>query len=410
MNTKKILVVCDDLTGCGDVAYWGFDSGMRQKICDLCSLDKTDFAGFEIIIVNTESRFDDRKTADRKLEYISEWAKTKDFGFIFKKIDSTLRGNFVAEIDVLIKNFGIKYLPFVAAYPEYGRNTVNGFQYVNDKLLHETEFAKDPKNPVTESHIAAMLKKQSKFFEVYNVYDVETDSDFVGILKNITFRYENCDNDQVKVFAGTAKFFGEILNANFGSIACHPVENCHCKSLHFHPAHFFFHPEQGEGSRFFTSFRMTQQTCDFQNLLVIAGSFNLATKKQLDNFYYKFSLGKIEENENYVLASNNKNMYVIESPRQILQDYCLSAMIEKAKELLAKLGLGYEKTLLILTGGDTAYKFCKSFGIFDIEVIAKIDTGIMLCGDIQKKVCFVLKSGGFGDEEFLVRIGMKTIL
>ena len=85
MNKKKILVVCDDLTGCGDVAYWGFDSGLRQEIWGLYSIEKIDLEKADIIIINTESRFDDNENIEQKLGYISDWAKTKDFEFIFKK-------------------------------------------------------------------------------------------------------------------------------------------------------------------------------------------------------------------------------------------------------------------------------------------------------------------------------------
>ena len=280
----------------------------------------------------------------------------------------------------MIKNFDIKYLPLVAAYPDYGRKTINGFHYVNDKLLHETEFAKDPKNPVLESNIQAIVKKQSKFFEVYKVYDAAKNEDFYTVLENINSRYKNYTESKIKIFAGTAKFFSEVLKAFL-----HPVETPNLVSLHC--------------SR------------EFNNLLVIAGSFNKTTKRQLDNFYREFVLEIIEKNENYIVSRNDiKNsgkICVIESPREILENYSLKQFIERARELLEE--LKYENTLLILTGGDTAFKAAKEIGIFDIEVVSRIATGIVLCRDVEKKLYFVLKPGGFGDEEFLAGIA-KTAL
>ncbi|MGO4276862.1 four-carbon acid sugar kinase family protein, partial [Paenibacillus sp. TAF58] len=48
------------------------------------------------------------------------------------------------------------------AYPETGRLVREGRLYVHGKPLHETEFANDPKTPVTESYIPDLLHRQTK--------------------------------------------------------------------------------------------------------------------------------------------------------------------------------------------------------------------------------------------------------
>jgi len=327
ITKNKILVICDDLTGCGDIAYWGFDSGLKQKIYNLNNLKSLyslenikKFDDFDILIINTETRFAKQKTIQKKLNYISKWAKTKNFKIIFKKIDSTLRGNFITEIDILIKNFDINYLPFVAGYPDYGRKTINGYHYVNNKILHETEFAKDPKNPIIESHIPTIIKNQSKFSKIskiYHIYDITKNTDFNKVIKNISNQYKKNNIAETKIFAGTAKFFGEILKS-------------------FNPS---INPKKKQQAKSIKPLSTSKINQKFDNLLIVAGSFNVTTKKQLDTFYNKFSLSKLAENKNYaILSNNNKNIYALESPRVIYKKYSLASLIKKTKELLKSLG------------------------------------------------------------------------
>jgi uncharacterized protein YgbK (DUF1537 family) len=385
LKNNKILVICDDLTGTGDIAYWTLNSGLTQKIFDFENFSKIalkDLAKINISIINTESRFDNKEIAQKKIESISSWAKDKNFNIIFKKIDSTLRGNFVAEIDVLIKNFDAKFLPFCSAYPDYGRKTVAGFQYINDSLIHTTSFAKDPKNPVTESHIPTLIKNQSKIYknlEIYKIYDVSKNEDFENVFKNITSHYKSCDDLKVKIFAGTAKFFSCLLS-NFIQLE--------------------------QSSKTLKYLKSSKSSKKFQNLLIISGSFNPVTKKQLDNFYTEFSLKELETTTEYTERTNiAKNLFAIESFRDFNSNYSLDSLIEKSKQLLKN--LNHEETLIVLTGGDTAYKFCKYMQILDIDVLSKISTGIVLCKDINQKFFFILKPGGFGADDFLISLTKK---
>ncbi|MCE5309722.1 MAG: hypothetical protein LLG20_18980, partial [Acidobacteriales bacterium] len=76
---------------------------------------------------------------------------------VYKKTDSTLRGNIAAEFRALLDAWPGRRLVYVPAYPDMGRTVVDGELLVNGQPLAETAFARDPLNPATTGNIPALL-------------------------------------------------------------------------------------------------------------------------------------------------------------------------------------------------------------------------------------------------------------
>ncbi|MFQ6712619.1 four-carbon acid sugar kinase family protein, partial [Bordetella pertussis] len=77
---------------------------------------------------------------------------------LYKKVDSTLRGAFKAEIDAARLAWGEGAIAVVCpAFPVTGRTVRQGVLYVSDRPVTETSAATDPVTPVTESHIPTLL-------------------------------------------------------------------------------------------------------------------------------------------------------------------------------------------------------------------------------------------------------------
>jgi uncharacterized protein YgbK (DUF1537 family) len=76
---------------------------------------------------------------------------------IYKKTDSTLRGNIAAEFGALLKAVPGKELVYVPAYPQMGRIVKDGRLLVHGIPVHESAFARDPLNPVLSSNIRALM-------------------------------------------------------------------------------------------------------------------------------------------------------------------------------------------------------------------------------------------------------------
>lgn len=154
----KLLVIADDFTG-------ALDTGVqfsRQGIQTLVSTEtvvqyNTLPQEIEVLVLNTESRHLTFDQAYEKTKTILEDAKVAQVPFIYKKVDSALRGNISAEIKAILDMSEQAALPFLPAYPEMNRVVIDGHLYIEDVLVSESVFANDPYEPVTESNVMQRL-------------------------------------------------------------------------------------------------------------------------------------------------------------------------------------------------------------------------------------------------------------
>lgn len=83
-------------------------------------------------------------------------------GVVYKKIDSSLRGNLGAEIDALVQETGAAGSFVAPAFPQQGRTTVNDFHLINRVPVAASEIGRDPLCPVRESRLSVLLSAQSR--------------------------------------------------------------------------------------------------------------------------------------------------------------------------------------------------------------------------------------------------------
>jgi len=74
-----------------------------------------------------------------------------------KTIDSTLRGHIKAEIGAAFRASRRQHLVVAPAFPDAGRVTAGGIQYVNGVPVCQSSYAHDPAHPATTSRIADLL-------------------------------------------------------------------------------------------------------------------------------------------------------------------------------------------------------------------------------------------------------------
>ena len=156
-----IAIVADDLTGSGDTAV----QFVRAGWCTHLSIGGADeaLAGpahdhVEVLAVTTNSRAlsaaDAAEVIGRNVRQLREAGVSR----LYKKVDSTLRGAFKAEIDAARDAWRDGAIAVVCpAFPATGRTVEQGILYVNGKPVTETSAATDPVTPVTESHIPTLL-------------------------------------------------------------------------------------------------------------------------------------------------------------------------------------------------------------------------------------------------------------
>lgn len=157
--SPKLLVIADDLTGANDAGAQFAKFGIASVVL---ARPESKFlpSGFEVVVINTESRHIAATEAAARVRRAIEMATALGIRRIFKKTDSTLRGNLGAELQAVVEATGAAVLPFVPAFPQVGRTTVGGIHYLHGLPIAETEFARDPLNPVRQSEVTAVLRQQ----------------------------------------------------------------------------------------------------------------------------------------------------------------------------------------------------------------------------------------------------------
>ena len=150
------------------------------------------------VVIDTETRhLPESEAACAVYELACQAAGTR---LIYKKTDSTLRGNIAAELDAIVRAFPASPLIYAPAYPAMGRTVRNGHLYVHGVLVNETEFARDRLNPVHESHVPALLARYPHAAAI-RVVDGETHADLDAAARLVT-----------RLAAGPAAFAHAIAN------------------------------------------------------------------------------------------------------------------------------------------------------------------------------------------------------
>lgn len=114
-----------------------------------------------VLIFNTESRHIQPKKAAERVKKVMEKAQLAGVKRFYKKTDSTMRGNIGAELEAFLHVTTQKSLAFIPAHPKLKRFTRKGFHYIDDQLLHETDFGRDPLEPIKQSNISKILHLQT---------------------------------------------------------------------------------------------------------------------------------------------------------------------------------------------------------------------------------------------------------
>ncbi len=81
---------------------------------------------------------------------------------IYKKIDSSLRGNLGSELDAMVSALDAPASFVSPALPQQGRTTFNDCHQINGVPVAETEIGCDPLSPVKESKLSILLAGQSQ--------------------------------------------------------------------------------------------------------------------------------------------------------------------------------------------------------------------------------------------------------
>jgi D-threonate/D-erythronate kinase len=133
----KLAVIADDLTGACDTACQFALYGFRPDVvhASACGAPQPKF-----LVCNSESRKDDAGAAQLKIFQITSALLRAHYVPFYKKLDSTLKGPWCAELAGMARAVKPDIMVVAPAFPEWGRTTVEGVQCVQGRPVWESRF------------------------------------------------------------------------------------------------------------------------------------------------------------------------------------------------------------------------------------------------------------------------------
>lgn len=158
----RYIVIADDFTGANDTGIQFLKAGYKASVLLDASAIPSITGEDVVAVVDTESRNVPAKEAAIRLETVAAHiAPLRGRTIVYKKVDSTLRGNIAAETAVLRDTLHFPVTAFTPAYPKNGRTAKDGLLFLDGVPVVETEMGKDPRNPVGTSSLPETLKGAS---------------------------------------------------------------------------------------------------------------------------------------------------------------------------------------------------------------------------------------------------------
>lgn len=126
------LVVADDRTGANDA---GNEFAARGIDTEVWGYEESIEGDPDVLVVDTDTR---DSGAELAAERVGDAIETHAAGVVYKKIDSTLRGNLVAEIEAALEATAASTAVVAPAFPAAGRTTAGGFHLVDGEPVAAT--------------------------------------------------------------------------------------------------------------------------------------------------------------------------------------------------------------------------------------------------------------------------------
>ena len=162
----ECLLIADDLTGACDAAVHFARRGYRTHV-------RLDSHGEEVSVlaISAESRHLSAAELRRVMDELAQLLPVDQARILFKKIDSTLRGNVGAEIAAAVAAFGCEAAVITPAYPAMGRTVEEGYLRVGaeeaiDLAARLRSQGLESCVPVQPSAVCAAIQAGARFISI----------------------------------------------------------------------------------------------------------------------------------------------------------------------------------------------------------------------------------------------------
>lgn len=413
----KLLIIADDFTGALDTGIQFVKKGIETQVIIGTQLNQPSIsATAQVLVVDSETRPMTGREAYSVIRQIVRQAVEMGIEVIYKKTDSALRGNPGSELSGVLDGASGGRLYFLPAFPDINRITEKGIHYIDGVKLEDSEFGRDPFEPVTCSCIPEILAMQTD----KRIVCVERGQEIpaAGRMPEIVVldASENEDvwqravqlsrNGELKLLAGCAGFAAflpevmgltgsyreEIFRTECFLVTCGSLNPITRQQVEYAEKHGF--------SR--VSLLPQQKLCpdyyDQETGAAFLGRLEALCRKErrleLDSFD--------QEGQESTMEYAARNGIDSEAVRFTISR-CYGRLV---KQLTMR---GLDSTVL-MTGGDTLMGLMKELGVNQLCPVAEVGQGTVLSrlywnGRVLQVIS---KSGGYGELDVFVRAADQT--
>ncbi|HEY81744.1 MAG TPA: four-carbon acid sugar kinase family protein [Dehalococcoidia bacterium] len=398
MTPQTLGIVADDLTGAMDSSGYFATLGWGTVVV----LAPGFSADADVVVITTNSRAENPDIARKR---VKQAVRSLAGRVVYKKIDSTLRGNIGAELEAAIEELASQKTIVAPAFPVVGRTTVTGNLLVNGTPVAQTQFAQDPILPVKESHIPTLLERSTgRQVGVVTVKDIEAGPESLYCrISEMPQDIVVCDVTEESHLTGIAQAAalaeGRWLLCGSGGLA---------RELHLLV-------RKTPGAK-----RAKPRNLSSGPALVVVGTRNQVAANQLLKARDELGLPILNLDTERLSEEDASAYLVAEANRLLIQGRGLalsSTFSQYAPELkhtipaimaeiATKILASRRFAGLFLSGGDIALEVCRRLGVSAIRVHGEVEPGVPageLIGGACQGMRVVTKAGGFGTEEALVK-------
>lgn len=223
IKVPKILVLADDFTGAAEIAGIAHQFGLTVRL-EINPLSDERIEE-DVLIVDTNTR---NAPVERASVIVADHLKKygTEFGWIYKKLDSVLRGPIESELSTILKFYDYPRCLLIPANPSRKRTIENGKYYIGDFPINETDFRFDPIYPRKNADVLQLIIDRGL---LNYTFDVNAISCVEGIIIPDIDTIDKI-HDAVKhadlnttLFAGGADLFKAVLSEKFRLIEKRPA-------------------------------------------------------------------------------------------------------------------------------------------------------------------------------------------
>lgn len=421
----RISVISDDLTGASDCGGQLIRYGFQVSV--ILEPQAEGLRSKDAVIIDTDSRSVTSEEAYGRVKEACESLQGEPFDIIYKKIDSTMRGNIGQEINAVYDVFRPDLVVIAPGFPQNGRTIEEGIMYLGGKPLHETEVARDPKTPVRDSLITRLIQEQAGR-EVGHLSrgDLQQTSEHVaaklasmqerGVVYVVADSADVSDLERlVRHMLGTGKSVIWVGSAGLMNVL---------------PLAYGLEPEP----------KPVTIPAHETPVLLVVGSVSAIGRKQLERLLQEPDVAGIEirseeiireeasreaewsrvllEAEAALKSGHHIALYSsndVDRTQRLGQElgYSLVDISNRISRVLGEWAMAladqYDLRRMFLTGGDTARQVFQQLKADEFHLLDEVESGIPL-GAVRisgKDIYAVTKAGNFGSESAMIKAARK---